>query len=70
MRTTITVRLPDDLAEWLSETARNTGLPVSRIVRDQLERARNQHDNRPYLRHAGAVSGPPDLSSRKGFSTR
>ena len=69
MRTTITVRLPEDLAEWLSETARKSGLPVSRIVRDQLEQARDQQDNRqPFLRHAGAISGPRDLSSRKGFS--
>lgn len=70
MRTTITVRLPDDLADWLSETARKSGLPVSRIVRDQLERARDRQDDRRFLRHAGAISGPPDLSSRKGFSKR
>jgi predicted DNA-binding protein len=66
MRNSITVRLPEDLAEWLDAAARKTGVPRSGIVRDQLERAR-QTQERPFLRLAGAVSGPPDLSTRKGI---
>jgi hypothetical protein len=67
MRNTITVRLPEDLAEWLDGAARKAGVPRGGIVRDQLERARRTQ-KQPFLRLAGAVSGPPDLSTRKGFS--
>ena len=67
MSNTITVRLPEDLAEWLNTTARKTGLPRGRIVREQLERARGS-EARPFLRLAGAVAGPKDLSQRRGFS--
>jgi predicted transcriptional regulator len=67
MSNTITIRLPEDLAEWLSEVARRTGVPVGRIVREQLQRLKNEQDSRPYMRLAGKVKGPPDLSTRKGF---
>jgi len=64
---TLTVSLPEDLAEWLEEAAQKTGMSRGRIVRMQLERAR-ESSGRPFLRLAGAVDGSPDLSSRKGFS--
>jgi hypothetical protein len=61
--------LPEDLAEWLADVARRTGVPVGRIVREQLQRARQEQDARPYMRLAGKIKGlPPDLSTRKGFS--
>ena len=69
MRNTITVRLPGDLAEWLSETAKKTGAPQGRIVREELERARRS-EKRGFLRLAGAVSGAENLSTRKGFSRK
>ena len=67
MSNTITVRLPEDLAEWLDAASRATGVPRGRIVRDQLELARKR-EKRPFLRLAGSVEGPRDLSTRKGFS--
>jgi len=67
MSAIITVRLPEDLAEWLDGAARKAGVPRSVIVRDQLELAR-QAQKRLFPRLAGAVSGPPDLSTRKGFA--
>jgi predicted transcriptional regulator len=67
MRKTITVRVPDELADWLSTTAEKTGVPQGWIVRDQLERARRA-EKRPFLRLAGAIDGPADLSKRKGFA--
>ncbi len=67
MSNTITVRLPEDLAEWLDAASRQTGVPRGRIVRDQLQLARKQ-EKRPFLRLAGSVDGPRDLSTRKGFS--
>jgi predicted transcriptional regulator len=69
MGNAITVRLPEDLAEWLEATARKTGLPKGRIVREELEKARNSA-HRPFLRWAGAIAGPGDLSMRKGFSRK
>jgi predicted transcriptional regulator len=69
MGSTITVRLPDDLAQWLETTARQTGIPKGRIVRDELEKARSTA-KRPFLRWAGAIAGPNDLSTRKGFSRK
>jgi predicted transcriptional regulator len=70
MSNTITVRLSEELATWLSETARRTGLPAGKIVRDQLEKAKAEAGNRRFLKLAGKISGPIDLSSRKGFSRR
>ncbi len=64
-----TIRLPEDLAEWLDETARKTGLPRGRIVRMELEKARHSA-KQPFLRLAGPVDGPRDLSMRSGFSRR
>lgn len=69
MANTVTVSLPDDLARWLEESARRTGVSKSRLVRDHLERARASA-YRPFMRLAGAVSAPRGLSARKGFSTK
>lgn len=42
---------------------------MGRLVREQLESARSSHGKQRFLRHLGAIKGgPPDLSSRKGFS--
>ncbi len=69
MSNTITVRLPEDLAQWLELAARKTGLPKGRIVREELEKARNSA-KRQFLRLAGSIAGPSDLSMRKGFSRK
>jgi hypothetical protein len=69
MSHTITVRLTKDLAEWLETTAKKTGVPQGKIIRDQLERARTSK-GKSFMRFAGAVDGPRDLSKRKGFSKR
>ena len=69
MSNTISVRLPEELAEWLDQTASKTGVPKGRIVREQLERAKNA--GAPgFLRWAGAVDGTANLSQRKGFSRK
>lgn len=69
MRNTISVRLPEELAEWLQNTAAKTGVSQGKIIRDQLEKARTRED-RPFLRFAGRVSGDARLSLRKGFSKK
>lgn len=73
MSNTLTVRLPDDLLERLRQVARRTGLPVGRVVREALETTLSKdctEEEQPWMKYAGTVIGPPDLSSRKGFSRR
>jgi predicted DNA-binding protein len=68
MSQTITIRLSKELADWLARVAEQSGVPQGRIVRDQLERARLNGSTQSYMRLAGAVRGPKDLSRRKGFT--
>jgi Ribbon-helix-helix protein, copG family len=73
MSNTLTIRLPDEMIAWLKETSRATGIPVGRLIRDQLETAkeRQEQGKQRFMRHAGTIKGgPPDLSSRKGFSQK
>jgi hypothetical protein len=70
MSHTLTIRLTEELLVWLRETSQRTGIPVGRIVRQQLESAKEASGQQKFLRHLGRISGPPDLSSRKGFSRR
>jgi hypothetical protein len=65
---TITVRLTKELAAWLAHAAAKTGMPQGKIVRDQLEKARTSSRAQAFMRLAGSVRGPKDLSARKGFS--
>ena len=69
MSNTLTVRIPEDLAQWLDETARKTGVPKGRIIREELEKARKS-EGRPFIQLAGTVAGPRNLSTRKGFSRK
>jgi len=69
MSHTLTIRLEKDLAEWLEDEAAKTGVSQGRIVREQLEKARAA-SAQPFMRLAGSVRGPRDLSTRKGFSRR
>lgn len=68
MGNTLTIRLSKELAVWLEETAERTGVSQGQIVRQRLEEAREAANDRPFMRLAGSVEGPRDLSRRKGFS--
>lgn len=68
MSNTITVRLGEELAAWLEEEAARTGVSQGKVIRDQLERAKAGSAQRPFMRLAGRVRGPRNLSQRKGFS--
>ncbi len=68
MSHTITVRLTSELAEWLEETAARTGISQGQLIREQIEKAKASSANRAFMRLAGSVRGPRDLSRRKGFS--
>ena len=64
----LTIRLTKELAAWLQRAAAGTGQSQGQIVREQLEKAKSGGAGRPFMRLAGAVRGPKNLSSRKGFS--
>jgi len=68
MGQTITIRLTKELAAWLEQVAARMGVSQGRIIRDQLEKAKASSSNQAFMRLAGTVRGPRDLSSRKGFS--
>jgi hypothetical protein len=67
MDNTFTVRLPEELAQWLEQTSRRAGISKGQIIRNELEKARDS-EGQPFLRLAGAVEGPRSLSLRKGFA--
>jgi len=67
---TLTIRLTEELLEWLKDLSRRTGVPMGRLIRQRLEEAKTKDGGQRFMRHAGAISGPPDLSSRKGFSRK
>ncbi len=75
MGNTLTIRLPEDLLERLREKSRRTGLPLGRVVRQSLETTLSKDKStendvqQVWRKYAGVIKGgPPDLSSRKGFS--
>ncbi len=63
----LTFRLSRKLAAWLAERVRRTGLPVGRIIQQELERVKAGENNLRFMRHAGKIAGPKDLSERQGF---
>jgi predicted DNA-binding protein len=71
MSNTLTIRLPQALLDRLREKARRAGLPMSRMVRESIEASLESDVNQAWRKYAGILKdGPPDLSSRKGYSRR
>lgn len=68
MGLTITIRLTKELAAWLETAAAKSGVSQGKLVRDQLEKARASSGVQTFMRLAGTVRGPKNLSRRKGFS--
>jgi hypothetical protein len=68
MSHTITLRLSKELVTWLEQASKRSGIPKGRIIREQLEKARDSGSQASFMRLAGSVRGGRDLSSRKGFS--
>ena len=64
---TVTVKLPEPLAAWLSRRARALGRPQSDLVREALQRFREGtsgvscHDL--FADVCGVIDGPRDLST-------
>jgi predicted DNA-binding protein len=55
MSRTITIRLTEELADWLKERSRKTGIPMAGIVREQLESARLNSGKQRFMKHIGAL---------------
>ena len=75
MGDTLTIRLPEDLQRRLRDRARRTGLPVGRVVREFVERGLSADEpagnSQAWRKYVGIFkNGPPDLSSRKGYSRK
>lgn len=72
MSRTLTIRITDEISEWLKEVSQRSGIPAGRIVREQLERAMTESnaEEKPFMRLAGSFDGPGNLSTRKGFARR
>jgi hypothetical protein len=75
MSNTLTIRFPEELLERLREKSRRSGLPVGRVVRQFVESGLSQDppatSNQAWRKYVGIIKGgPPDVSSRKGFSRK
>jgi hypothetical protein len=68
MSNTLTIRLPDELLQRLREKSRRTGLPMGQIARESLETTLGDAKEPVWMKYAGTINGPRDLSSRKGYS--
>ncbi|MBK8091677.1 MAG: hypothetical protein IPK32_06750 [Verrucomicrobiaceae bacterium] len=69
MSQSITIRIPTGLSGWLEEQATREGTTPQRLVRAKLEEERKHTSAaKPFMKLAGAVTGPRNLSQRKGFS--
>ena len=66
----LTISLPEDAAAWLKENASRTGRTPDEIVLEQIERARLQPEEKPWMKYVGCIEGAPDLSMREGFEPR
>jgi predicted DNA-binding protein len=67
MSTTLSIRLPDELARWVEEKSQASGRSKGSLVKEALELIQVK-EAKPFMRLAGKVKGTSDLSSRKGFS--
>lgn len=63
----IGARIPVDSAELLETTDSRVSVSQGKLIQDQLQMAPRQ-EQLAFLRLSGNVTGPRDLSARKGFS--
>ena len=68
MSTTLSICLSEDMARWVEEEARAAGRSQGSLVKEALEKARQSKQTKQFMKLAGSVDGPKDLSQRKGFT--
>jgi hypothetical protein len=62
--------MSDELVDWLKRVSKRTGIPVGRLIREEMDRLRRGLKSKAFLELAGEIEGPADLSVRKGFSRK
>jgi hypothetical protein len=68
MRSTLTFRLPEELADALGRAARESGVAKGDIVRQAVAAHLNRGASQSVMsRHFGAMRGPADLSTNKAY---
>jgi hypothetical protein len=68
MGDTLTVRLPEELADALRREARQSGLPRGEIVRRAIATRLKETGSVSMMeRHFGIMRGPADLSTNKAY---
>ena len=71
---TISVKLPSELAVWLTARAEKAGRTQSAIVEEALERLAKEHNGPSFFELtqdlAGCLEGPSNLSTRKIYRKR
>jgi hypothetical protein len=67
MSRVVKIGLCEKLSVWLAEAARQSGSSEAQVVIRTLEKA--MAIDQGWLRLAGRIKGPRDLSSRRGFET-
>jgi len=71
MGNTLSIRLPQELLDRLREKARRTGVPMGQMVRQSIEASLDAEPTQAWRKYVGIFKdGPPDLSSRKGYSRK
>jgi hypothetical protein len=70
MNQSIKIRLSGELHAWLKSISRITGIPMSRLVREQIERAKRETGTKSFMRFSGSIDVSADLSSNKAFSRK
>jgi hypothetical protein len=52
----LTIRISDEISEWLEQASHRSGIPAGRIVREQLERAIGEANGKgkPFMKLAGS----------------
>jgi len=68
MRSTLTVRLNDELAEALQQASHQSGVPKGEIVRQAVAAHLKKTGGLAVMsRYFGAIHGPADLSTNKAY---
>ena len=67
MTQSLTIKVTKPIARWLKRAAMENGVAAEEFAAHELARAK-LYAEKPFMRMAGILNGPADLSSREGFA--
>ena len=67
MTQSLTIKVTKPIARWLKKAAWENGVAAGEFAARELERAKLCAE-KPFMRMAGILDGPADLSRREGFA--